>query len=78
MDGILACSESNIAVDNLMDGLLKAGINCLRLGRSESTAPQLVPYSLEGILERRYGTDLDLQTRCKPMQSRFRFTEPGS
>ena len=65
-DSILACSESNTAVDNLVHGLLKEGINCLRLGRPESTSPQLIPYSLEGILQERHGTDLDLPSRYRP------------
>ena len=42
--GVLCCSDSNIAVDNMLDGLVKMGLNCLRLGRPENTSPHLLPY----------------------------------
>ena len=34
-------------MDNLLEGLVKAGLNAIRLGRPESTKPELAAHSLE-------------------------------
>jgi len=44
---ILACSDSNIAVDNLVAGCAAAGLEVVRLGRPEAiTNPRLLQYTL--------------------------------
>lgn len=46
---ILACSDSNIAVDNLVAGCAAAGLAVVRLGRPEAiTNPKLLEYTLTG------------------------------
>ena len=42
---LLACSDSNVAVDNLVEGLAKAGVRVVRLGRPENTRPELLQFS---------------------------------
>lgn len=44
---VLATSESNIAVDNLVDGLANARINVVRMGRPEAVRPDLNEYVLD-------------------------------
>ena len=44
---MLATSDSNIAVDNLLEGLVAARVNVLRLGRPENTRPELLRHCLE-------------------------------
>ena len=40
-------SDSNIAVDNLLEGLVKKGINAVRIGRPEGASPHLLRYCVE-------------------------------
>jgi len=44
---ILATSDSNIAVDNLVEGCAKAGLNVVRLGRPEAIRPELLKYCID-------------------------------
>ena len=44
---ILATSDSNIAVDNLVEGCAKVGLRVVRLGRPEAVRPELLPYCID-------------------------------
>ena len=44
---ILATSDSNIAVDNLVEGCANVGLKVVRLGRSEAIRPELLQYCIE-------------------------------
>ena len=48
---VLATSGSNIAVDNLVEGLAAAGVHVLRLGRPESIRPELTRHCLDFIVQ---------------------------
>ena len=41
---VLCCSESNVAVDNVLDGLLAAGVPAIRIGRPEAIRGELAPH----------------------------------
>jgi len=44
---VLCCSESNVAVDNLLGGLIAAGVPAVRLGRSEAVRGDLGQYMVK-------------------------------
>eukprot|EP01064_Diplonema_japonicum_P039390 TRINITY_DN9858_c0_g2_i3.p1 TRINITY_DN9858_c0_g2~~TRINITY_DN9858_c0_g2_i3.p1 ORF type:complete len:1820 (+),score=296.27 TRINITY_DN9858_c0_g2_i3:167-5461(+) len=44
---VLATSDSNTAVDNLVSGLIAAGVNVVRLGRPEAVRQDLNQYTLD-------------------------------
>ena len=44
---ILATSDSNIAVDNLVEGCANAGLRVVRLGRPEAIRPELLRYCID-------------------------------
>eukprot|EP00930_Biecheleria_cincta_P097826 TRINITY_DN89514_c0_g1_i1.p1 TRINITY_DN89514_c0_g1~~TRINITY_DN89514_c0_g1_i1.p1 ORF type:complete len:883 (+),score=142.69 TRINITY_DN89514_c0_g1_i1:37-2649(+) len=44
---ILACSDSNTAVDNLVEGFASIGLDVCRLGLPEAIRPDLTKYSLD-------------------------------
>jgi len=43
---VLCSADSNIAVDNLVDGCAKASLNVVRIGRPEATRADLEQYNL--------------------------------
>ena len=43
----MVCTYTNIAVDNLVEGLLAAGLKPLRSGTLENTRPSLIEHTLE-------------------------------
>ncbi|KAJ1490860.1 P-loop containing nucleoside triphosphate hydrolase protein, partial [Baffinella frigidus] len=44
---VLATSDSNIAVDNILEGLAKMGIRVVRLGRPDKVRPELLQYCVD-------------------------------
>ena len=44
---ILATSDSNIAVDNLVEGCAKVGLKIVRLGRPEAIRPELLQFCID-------------------------------
>jgi len=48
---VLACAFSNVAVDNLMAGLMKSGVKCIRLGKPLRVMPELRNMALDSQLE---------------------------
>ena len=53
---ILACAESNVAVDNLLEGLLELGVKAVRFGR---------PVRSEKICEKQHWMPLYLNIQSK-------------
>lgn len=47
MSPILATSDSNIAVDNLVEGCANVGLRVVRLGRPEAIRPELLQYCID-------------------------------
>jgi AAA domain len=48
---ILVCTYTNTAVDNLVEGLVKAGLQPLRIGPDGKVRESLLPFSLKGRLK---------------------------
>ena len=44
---ILVCTYTNVAVDNLVEGLAKVGVKPLRVGSQGNIRPSLIPHSLD-------------------------------
>lgn len=44
---VLATSDSNIAVDNLLEGLVRAGVRAVRLGRPEAARPEMLEHTAD-------------------------------
>merc|ERR1712187_886317 len=47
---LLATSDSNVAVDNIAEGLVKAGVKVVRVGRPEKVQTALEAFTLESKL----------------------------
>ena len=65
---ILCTSDSNIAVDNLVDGLARAGVRVARIGRPEAVRQDLMPYMIESI------AGIDQDCRWSKQQQRSAIT----
>jgi hypothetical protein len=50
---VLAAAPSNLAVDNLVERLVAAGLSCVRLGHPARVLPTLVAHTLEALAEAR-------------------------
>lgn len=46
---VLATSDSNIACDNLLSGLVSLGVRCVRLGKCDNVRPELLRYCLDSV-----------------------------
>ena len=57
---ILCTSDSNTAVDNLVEGLAKARIKVIRIGRSESIRPELQQHTLDKMFMDKQGQERNL------------------
>ena len=49
---ILACAESNVAVDNLLEGLLELGVRAVRFGRPVKVRENLREATLDAIVSK--------------------------
>lgn len=49
---LLLCTYTNVAVDNLVEGLVSAGLKPLRVGFAGKVKPSLLQYTLESEMER--------------------------
>ncbi|MGE3803228.1 MAG: AAA domain-containing protein [Gemmataceae bacterium] len=61
-DKILACAPSNLAVDNLLERLAKAGTRVLRLGHPARVLPELQAHTLDVLVEEH--DDVKLARKC--------------
>lgn len=50
---ILACAQSNVAADNLLEGLVKLGVNVVRYGRPVNVRSSLWNHTVDALLQRR-------------------------
>ena len=50
-DQVLACAPSNLAVDNLLERLVRAGENAVRLGHPARVLPQLQEHTLDLLVD---------------------------
>uniref|UniRef100_A0A7S4QU85 Helicase ATP-binding domain-containing protein n=1 Tax=Alexandrium monilatum TaxID=311494 RepID=A0A7S4QU85_9DINO len=57
--GILCASDSNIAVDNVVEGLAREGVNVVRVGRPETARPEVLEHCADEIARK----TLNLQGR---------------
>ena len=48
---MLACAHSNIATDNLLEGLIKQGVKVVRLGRPVNVRSELWNHTLDARLQ---------------------------
>ena len=48
---VIACGDSNVATDNLLEGLIKKGLEPVRIGHPAKVSPGLVSRSLDALVE---------------------------
>jgi len=67
---VLACGDSNVATDNLLEGLIKKGLEPVRIGHPAKVSPGLVSHSLDALVEAHpeYGTCRELWERIWAMR----------
>lgn len=76
---ILVCTYTNIAVDNLVEGLVKAGLQPLRIGSDGRVKESLLPFSLKGRLGDHplHSTLLELQQRANEQRKALKAIRNG-
>ena len=76
---ILVCTYTNAAVDNLVEGLVKAGLQPLRIGPDGRVKESLLPFSLKGRLKSHplQSNFLELQQRANEQLKKLRTIRNG-
>jgi hypothetical protein len=76
---ILVCTYTNVAVDNLVEGLVKAGLQPLRIGPDGRVKESLLPFSLKGRLKGHalHADFLDHRQRANEQRKNLRTIRSG-
>ncbi len=48
---VIACGDSNVATDNLLEGLIRKKLEPVRIGHPAKVSSELLPYSLDALVE---------------------------
>lgn len=48
---VMATAFSNVAADNLLEGVMKLGLRVVRIGRPATVRPELWPATLDALVE---------------------------
>ena len=63
---VLACAPSNLAVDNILERLVAAGENAVRLGHPARVLPALQEHTLDLLVEGHADVKVDFPTKAQP------------
>jgi hypothetical protein len=76
---ILVCTYTNVAVDNLVEGFVKAGLQPLRIGPDGRVKDGLLPFSLQGRLKSHplHPNFLEVQQRAREQRKKLRTIRNG-
>ena len=79
---VLACAPSNLAVDNMAEQLVEAGVPLVRLGHPVRILPQLQAYTLDALIQQQDDYRLALKLRkeafgLRGQASKFRRAKPA-
>lgn len=66
---MLAVSESNIAVDNLLSALASQGVRVVRLGRPDNVRPELLQYCVDFGSDPAGGTQANYDSRLAAIRA---------
>jgi ATP-dependent RNA/DNA helicase IGHMBP2 len=68
---VLACAPSNVAVDNLVERLVAAGVAVVRMGHPARLLPSVLEHSLDYLVERSEGAKFATEAR-RELEQAFR------